>query len=72
MDFSIFSTKVCEKRIYLNVHIKSTLKYRKETLFSHTFVEKIEKSIHLPPVCKLYPTLLAPLSHTASSVSYEG
>ena len=40
--------------------------------FSHTFVEKIEKSIHLLPVCKLYPTLLALLSHTASSVAYEG
>ena len=35
--------------------------------FSHTFVEKIEKSINLLPVCKLYPTLLALLSHTASS-----
>ena len=34
--------------------------------FSHTFVEKIEKSIHLLPVCKLYPTLLALLSHTAT------
>ena len=40
--------------------------------FSHTFVEKIEKFIHLLPVCKLYPTLLALLSHTASSVAYEG
>ena len=28
--------------------------------FSHTLVEKIEKSINLLPVCKLYPTLLAP------------
>ena len=41
-------------------------------IFSHTFDEKIEKSIHLLPVCKLYPTLLALLSHTASSVAYEG
>ena len=43
MDFSIFSTKVCERN------------------FSHTFVEMIEKSINLLPVCKLYPTLLARL-----------
>ena len=43
-----------------------------EYTFSHTFVEKIEKSIHFLPVCKLYPTLLALLSHTASSVAYEG
>ena len=43
-----------------------------DTIFSHTFVEKIEKSVHLLPVCKLYPTLLALLSHTASSVAYEG
>ena len=35
-----------------------------DIVFSHTFVEKIEKSIHLLPVCKLYPTLLALLSHT--------
>ena len=33
--------------------------------FSHTFVEKIEKSTNLLPVCKLYP-------NTASSVAYAG
>ena len=43
-----------------------------DRFFSHTFVEKIKKSINLLPVCKLYPTLLALLSHTASSVAYEG
>ena len=43
-----------------------------ESFFSHTLVEKIEKSINLLSVCKLYPTLLALLSHTASSVAYEG
>ena len=41
------------------------------SIFS-TKVEKVEKSIRLLPVCKLYPTLLALLSHTASSVAYEG
>ena len=51
--------------------IFSTVVCEKE-FFPHTFVEKIEKSIHLLPVCKLYPTLLARLSHTASSVAYEG
>ena len=40
--------------------------------FSHTFVEKIKKSMNLLPVCKLYPTLLALLSHTASSVANAG
>ena len=40
--------------------------------FSHTFVEKIEISMNLLPVCKLYPTLLALLSHTASSVANAG
>ena len=40
--------------------------------FSHTFVEKIGKSMNLLPVCKLYPTLLALLSHTASSVANAG
>ena len=43
-----------------------------DRFFSHIFVEKIEKSINLLPVCKLYPTLLALLSHTASLVAYEG
>ena len=44
----------------------------REEDFSHTFVEKIEKSMNLLPLCKVYPTLLALLSHTASSVAYEG
>ena len=29
--------------------------------FSHTFVEKIGKSVNLMPVCKLYPALLVRL-----------
>ena len=47
-------------------------RYMYSLFFSHTFVEKIEKSIHMLPVYKLYPTLLALLSHTASSVANEG
>ena len=43
-----------------------------DNFFSHTFVEKIENSMNLLPVCKLYPALLPLLSHTASSVAYAG
>ena len=43
-----------------------------DSVFSHTFVEKIKKSMNLLPVCKLYPTLLALLSHAASLVANAG
>ena len=44
----------------------------KGNIFSHTFAEKIENSMNVLPMCKLFPTLLAYLSHTASSVANAG
>ena len=37
------------------------VRYRLDKSFSHTFVEKIEKSMNLLIVCKLYPASLARL-----------
>ena len=44
-----------------NIRICHEFEERIDKSFSYTFIEKIEKSMNLLPVCKLYPTLLARL-----------